>query len=69
MSTQVSILPSVYEMEAAQVRVQTFRDQPLAAVAIAGLEIQTHGAEHIAVLAAMLHRLGDELTAAIQVTA
>lgn len=68
MSTQVSILPSVAEMEAAQVRAQTFQDQPLAVVLIAGLSIDAHGAGDIADLAATLHRLGDELTVALEVT-
>ncbi len=72
MSIQVSINPSVHEMEAARVRVEIYRTTPFAAVAIADLTLHAYGAEDIAVLAATLHRLGDELAgilAAIEVPA
>ncbi len=67
MSIQVSILPSVAEMESARGRVHTGRE--IAAVQLGDLILNANGADDIAALAAALRRLGDELTAAVEVTA
>lgn len=72
MSTQVSITPSVAEMATARVRSQIFRDEILVGVDVSDLVVNAHGAEDIAALVVMLHRLGDELAgmlAAIEVPA